>query len=158
MGDWRSKNRSGKNAPSWKGGKVRVECERCDTEFDVKPVRANKARFCSYACRNEWLTTQTGQDHPNWKGGRHLRNIVVKQLHGPSWTTIREEHVSSECQNCGIDESQFDRGLDLHHIVPIQAGGTNQGYNLITLCRSCHKKAESYTTDFTESVLSPTEI
>jgi hypothetical protein len=38
------------------------------------------------------------------------------------------------CQGCGAT----DAPLQVHHIVPLGAGGSNARSNLITLCESCH--------------------
>lgn len=65
---------------------------------------------------------------PDWK---NLRQIVRK----------RDEH---ECQHCGAVEQ--DKAFDVHHKIPFKqfasAEQANQKSNLITLCPSCHKKAE----------------
>jgi len=84
----------------------------------------------------------TGQDHPRWRGGKHLIDNLRKQLR-PSWWTVRDDERAEECYNCGASECK----LDVHHIVPLSAGGTNDSWNLMTLCESCHRTAESYTRD-----------
>lgn len=82
----------------------------------------------------------TGQDSPNWKGGTSIYYAIRSQLHGDSWKSARNEYLSEECYKCG----QSDGRLDLHHIIPILAGGTNEQWNLMTLCPSCHGQAESF--------------
>jgi len=39
--------------------------------------------------------------------------------------------------------------LDLHHIIPLLAGGVNEEWNYMTLCRSCHITVEHYTSTIT---------
>lgn len=39
------------------------------------------------------------------------------------------------CATCGED-----RNIELHHIIPISAGGSNNYFNLIYLCHDCHVK------------------
>lgn len=39
------------------------------------------------------------------------------------------------CATCG---SRKD--IELHHIIPIAAGGTNDYFNLVSLCHDCHMK------------------
>lgn len=84
----------------------------------------------------------TGQDNPNWRGGKNVLDAVKKQL-GPYWKGRREEAKDRdgwECQNCGASDCK----LDSHHIVPVMCGGTHGFWNLMTLCESCHAKAEQY--------------
>lgn len=52
---------------------------------------------------------------------------------------IREEH-SNECHFCGGTEQ-----LEVHHIVPLGAGGSDEDENLEVLCKSCHYKVEEFT-------------
>lgn len=85
----------------------------------------------------------TGQDHPKWRGGKHLIDALRKQLQ-PSWWTVRDDERADECQMCGATDCK----LDVHHIVPLSAGGTNESWNLMTLCESCHRTAEAYTRQF----------
>jgi len=86
------------------------------------------------------MAGRTGQDHPNWRGGKHLVDALRKQ-HRPSWWTVRDAARAGECYKCGASGCK----LDVHHIVPISAGGTNDGWNLMTLCESCHRTVEAYT-------------
>lgn len=39
------------------------------------------------------------------------------------------------CSTCGNPDN-----IELHHIIPIAAGGTNDYYNLIYMCHGCHMK------------------
>jgi len=94
------------------------------------------------AREDNWMEGRTGQDHPRWRGGKHLIDNVRKQLR-PSWWTVRDEERAEECYNCGASECK----LDVHHTVPISAGGTNGSWNLMTLCESCHRRVEAHTRD-----------
>jgi hypothetical protein len=47
------------------------------------------------------------------------------------------------CQHCGkVDRRSYLNSLDVHHIKPFAIGGEHTPENLITLCRSCHRKAD----------------
>lgn len=90
----------------------------------------------------------TGQDNPNWRGGKNVLDAVKKQLSGV-WENRREEAKERdgyECQNCGATDCK----LDSHHIVPVMSGGTHGYWNLMTLCESCHHKAEWFTRQYPE--------
>lgn len=88
------------------------------------------------------MAGRTGQDHPSWRGGKHLIDALRKQLR-PSWRTVRDEVRADECYSCGASGCK----LDVHHIVPLSAGGTNGDWNLMTLCESCHRTVEAHTRD-----------
>jgi hypothetical protein len=44
-----------------------------------------------------------------------------------------------KCGKCGSTEN-----LELHHMIPMSLGGTNDENNLIWLCNKCHKKVTQY--------------
>ncbi|MBT3320880.1 MAG: DEAD/DEAH box helicase [Anaerolineae bacterium] len=67
--------------------------------------------------------------------------------YGPNWTEIRDAARARDfftCQICEQDESE--RQHDVHHKIPFRnftdADEANMLGNLVTLCRSCHRKAE----------------
>ncbi|MBP2147259.1 5-methylcytosine-specific restriction endonuclease McrA [Methanofollis sp. W23] len=43
------------------------------------------------------------------------------------------ERDGHKCNRCGATDA-----LEVHHIVPVHAGGTNTKENLTTLCHKCH--------------------
>ena len=97
----------------------------------------------------------TGQDHHNWRGGKSIYDAVKRQLaREESWESVRtrvRESQDHQCAMCG--EKPRDRGLDVHHIVPILVGGTNDDELLMGLCKSCHRRSEWYTRSLLEPVL-----
>jgi len=71
----------------------------------------------------------------------------VKNDYGPDWKRIAQEvhkRDENECQHCGAIEQ--DKAFDVHHKIPFKQFSSpdqaNKLDNLITLCPSCHRKAE----------------
>ena len=48
----------------------------------------------------------------------------------------------ARCRNCGRRDPYID--LEVHHIVPVKAGGEEKLSNLATLCKPCHLDAEGF--------------
>lgn len=123
------------------------------TWFEENPERAQEIRRengskLAEIREENGMAGVTGQDHPNWRGGKSIYDAVKKQLHGPSWNTLRDRHLGDECQCCGAVGD-----LELHHVVPLMSGGTHHPENLMTLCVSCHYRAEWYIRDLLDPVL-----
>lgn len=104
------------------GERVTVPCRFCETELEVRPARLeNQTRgvFCTLECYGGWLS----------------ENVV-----GP------EHHHDYECQYCGVDRKELGRNPDVHHVRPVRSferpGDAHTMNNVITLCRSCHRRAE----------------
>ena len=60
---------------------------------------------------------------------KEKRNELYKQVQQG------EINKPKVCATCG---TTID--IELHHIIPIEAGGTNDYFNLIYLCHTCHMK------------------
>jgi len=148
-GSWLSENRSGKNAPPYI--EVNAECFTCGASLERQPseVEWGERQFCrDKDCEKVWRQSYyAGPGNPNWEGGL---------LHyGEGWTEKKKEDVRErdgyECQNCGFSQMAHitSRGqkLHVHHIVPARMfeddKKRNAKSNLTTLCRPCHKSAES---------------
>lgn len=68
--------------------------------------------------------------------------------YGPNWSNLRNqvrERDGYQCQVCGLPETV--QAHDVHHITPYRIFATreeaNRLDNLVTLCPSCHRRAET---------------
>lgn len=61
--------------------------------------------------------------------------------YGSQWRKIRTRYVHKHpfCEEC-LKHGRYVLVEEVHHIVPISEGGTNDESNLMSLCRSCHEK------------------
>ena len=61
--------------------------------------------------------------------------------YGNNWRRIRALYVKKNplCERC-LKEGRVTPVEEVHHIVPLSRGGTNQFTNLMSLCQSCHTK------------------
>lgn len=126
---------------------IQLTCEICGKLYQTTThqVRERGSRFCSRKCMGiAKSNTMRGEGNPNWNGG-----TLDPDAYGPNWgrqsrkAKKRDKHT---CQVCGY-KSGGDRILDVHHIKPIKEFNgnwklANQLYNLISLCRPCHRKVE----------------
>jgi len=79
-----------------------------------------------------------------WIDGRSYTASPAR--YGDDWSKIRVivyKRDNYQCQECGISMSETKKPHDIHHIVPFLDTFDNSLSNLITLCRSCHRKIES---------------
>jgi len=141
----------------------RVEPNKCVNCLAIfTPVKHHKNRgytgnsqgkTCSESCQNLWIRNNeerkkkisfafTGNKHPNWNGGSSSASY-----RGVGWKAISERvrrRDGYKCQDCGISQDDYGRSLDVHHIIPFHQDGKNQNRlsNLVSLCKTCHMKAE----------------
>lgn len=72
-GKWQSENKTGRNNPSYRGGKVKCICPQCGREFEVYPHRFKNygVLCCSSKCMGEWNSeNRVGNNSAHWKGGK----------------------------------------------------------------------------------------
>lgn len=132
-----NQRKTGEEHPKYK--KKELECIVCGENYKVPPSRANISKYCSRECHGEWISQNwVGEDHPRWVHGN-------SDYYGKNWLSKREERLEKDnhkCQNCGAEEN-----LHVHHVQPKRefkkVEDANTINNLITLCRSCHPKAEA---------------
>jgi group I intron endonuclease len=98
-----------------------------------------------------------GKKNPNYKGG--ISSKEFKDAFGiepEEWKKIAQEVRKRDkfiCQLCGKKNA-----TDVHHIIPRRVKIDNSSENLITLCRSCHAKAEHLTDIYLAEGRDPREI
>ena len=146
QGEWQTENWTGEDAPNWQGGKSERACDWCESSFTPRR-RGSPQRFCSEECYHDWYSeTCVGEQHSRWAGG-------FSNHYGRNWTQQRQkalERDGYQCVVCGLASEehhrQYDAELSVHHIQPLRSfdepEDANGLKNLVTLCRSCHRKWE----------------
>ena len=72
-----------------------------------------------------------------------IREVVVKK----SKNVVKRNRLKAEkdketegrrkvCAMCGAKEK-----IEMHHMIPLWAGGENSKYNIVPLCQFCHREA-----------------
>jgi 5-methylcytosine-specific restriction endonuclease McrA len=144
---------------SQRNGEHRV-CENCGDDVYVPNCHLEEGssgysidhHFCDKECESEWKRANwIRQGHPRWQGGKGGIDAVRHALSERAWQDTAQqarENTGGVCENCGAEGGSRD--LDVHHIVPVAAGGTNEPWNLMALCIGCHRRAEEYIRKYTE--------
>jgi len=141
---------------NWKVEKKEFNCANCGDAVMKMPHNVKgENTTCSKECHKEFMSSiRKGEDNPQWKGGRFL-------YYGPNWNEQREktlERDNYECQNCEMSRDShyqhYNEDLHVHHKVPRrkiidkeepkieQFELANSLDNLVTYCKSCHRKLE----------------
>lgn len=141
---------------NWKKDKQEYNCVNCgDSVMKMSHKVKGENTTCSKECFKEFMSSiRRGEDNPQWKGGRF-------RYYGPNWDKQREktlERDNYECQNCKMSRDShyqhYNEDLHVHHKVPRrqiidkeepkieQFELANSLDNLVTYCKSCHRKLE----------------
>lgn len=125
--------------------RVERDCEYCGEPMSVlvSERKRGNGRFCSRDCLATWMSANhRGENHHQWlgEGGDYT---------GEWWKARRKalKRDNYRCQHCGKSTEDMGRNPDVHHIEPVRSFENSQNAhvlkNLISLCRSCHRHAES---------------
>lgn len=114
-------------------------CKQCGREFSRRGRRQN-TYFCSRECRGKWMSVnRSGKDNPLWKGGRSsvswYKDYPSEFCEGLRRSIRKRDGY--KCKSC----SRELKAPDAHHIDGDKEN--NESQNLISLCRSCHRKVHS---------------
>ncbi len=71
----------------------------------------------------------------------YTRLDEVKKKYNYKWKKIRDAYVAEHplCEMC-LKEGKYTPVEEVHHILPVSRGGTNDTSNLMSVCKSCHNK------------------
>lgn len=133
---------------------VEVECDICETAIKRRPSEVREKSYCSEACLSQGLSEmKTGAKNPNFKHG-YRRNPVswIRNLLSDMGWAAKSEQVRESVNRCTLCGDESSR-LEVHHIVPVVAGGTNEKYNLMPLCPACHNRAEGVANEYSDNHL-----
>jgi hypothetical protein len=121
----------------WRRKQRTVACQECGVRFP-RGERSNK--FCSHEC---YANANTGESHWNFNGFSEDAYLRARRRARGAWDRNRKaarRRDGNRCRMCGNGGEGVL--LDVHHIRPILQGGTNELHNLVTVCRTCHKRLE----------------
>lgn len=125
--------------------RVKLNCKTCGATFEAIQSRKDKRKYCSRECYYDGMHMPTGEDHWSWK------ETPERRPNGREWDELRarcRRRDDYSCQLCGIHESDYKHELDVHHLRRVREfenpRDANALDNVVSLCRSCHRKAEPY--------------
>ena len=137
--DWGRETRFYKGHEVWLG-------KHLSKEHKLKLSKAHAGlKHLSSESRKKFLVNgkkyryKEGREHPNWQGGITSEN--GERLNKLSWKKIAKKVRKRDNYECQNKECR-KRAYSVHHKIPWRISGDDSMNNLITLCSSCHLKAD----------------
>lgn len=98
---------------------------------------------CAYHTCNKIIRSKYCNQHKHIQSdvSRGTRGTTSQQGYGTQWQKIRKIHLFNHplCEDCKI-EGIIKPAKEVHHVIGLRNGGTNEDDNLQSLCKSCHSK------------------
>ncbi len=131
-----------------KGENVRCANPKCKNEFYRRASRPER-KYCSMDCAKTdpayWQKvgdTRKKRYQRNWEWEGWKEKRTDRAFWDPIAAAVREKD-RHQCQGCGSKWKRGEKRYHVHHIIPRSLGGYDEFWNLITLCPSCHRKADA---------------
>jgi 5-methylcytosine-specific restriction endonuclease McrA len=132
-------------------------CAGCGERYrESETTFYRRKRWCgSVSCRNVIDTKVKNNNYrmqmKKIKKGKYRRGVD---------TETKAEILKRDSTECKICSFRDEQRLQIHHIVPVSNGGSDDYDNLITLCHKCHvlihkegcEKYEAYFKNYTASM------
>lgn len=121
-----------KECAGTKAEHVAKSCQVCGAAYKVLPSKAATSRYCSWSCK--YIGCGERQ--------KKTENEAKARLQTKAWVRLRRlviERDGFKCTECGAEKKL----LHAHHVTPWRESRDDSLANLVTLCTSCHMKAEA---------------
>ncbi len=109
-------------------------CPKCGIILPVTP-RQGVAHPGEIRCpehKHSWVPWEKNRKKPKRKSVAYLAETLPYEMRFFCWMCLRSrKHLS------GLTPPVF---LEVHHIIPVQNGGTDDQKNLMRLCSECHSE------------------
>lgn len=120
---------------------------------EISPRPADKEQLAYVAKINEWPRRLRELEEEGWDirsnvddpelppGSYRLASLDMRPPRVRQAIKLRYEILDRDqkkCQDCGRSPSNGGVALQVHHVLPVHQGGTNEPLNLVTLCSECH--------------------
>ena len=92
-------------------------------------MRLTRERYCAeHLAAGEALERERKRAYSRRRGSRQTRGYDATYDRARKLVLAQSPH----CARCGAPATE------VHHVVPLSRGGTNDVTNLVPLCRACH--------------------
>jgi len=77
----------------------------------------------------------------NTQYNKYERPYDSNERYGSAWRKIRNRYIKVHplCEEC-LKAERLTPAQEVHHILPLGHGGTNDDSNLMSLCKPCHSR------------------
>lgn len=77
----------------------------------------------------------------NTRYNKYERPYDSSERYGSAWRRIRNKYIKEHplCEECEKN-GRLTPAKEVHHILPLEKGGTHDESNLMALCKSCHSR------------------
>lgn len=104
-----------------------------------KPKRPCSAPGCPGLTRERFCEIHAQEADKNYR--KFQRDPRINRRYGARWRRIRAAYISQHplCEDCQA-QGKITPVAEVHHVLPLEHGGSHDFSNLRSLCKPCHSR------------------
>jgi 5-methylcytosine-specific restriction protein A len=120
----------------------KVTCAGCMNNFNIKDTSFYRNKRC---CGEETCIQIIDEKIKNFNYKKKQQRILKGTFRNGVSKDIRDRVIERDDCRCRLCKTHFEETfmVQIHHVVPVSSGGSDEDNNLCTLCRKCHMKVHS---------------
>lgn len=105
----------------------------------TKPKKPCAFPGCPKLTHTRYCEEHTGV--MNTRYNKYERPYDSSERYGAAWRRIRNRYIQAHplCEAC-LKHGRMTPSTEVHHILPLEKGGTHDEDNLMALCKPCHSR------------------
>lgn len=105
----------------------------------TKPKRPCSAPACPNLTHDRYCPQHAQADAASYR--RWQRDPKINARYGSRWRKIRTAYITTHplCEDC-LEQGRTTPAQEVHHVIPLEHGGSHNPDNLRALCTPCHSR------------------
>ncbi|MDT3768202.1 HNH endonuclease [Gleimia hominis] len=105
----------------------------------VKPARPCSHPGCPELTHKRYCETHAKAEDARYR--KYQRDPAINKRYDSRWRKIRAAYVAQHplCEDC-LKQGRYTPVQEVHHVLPLEHGGTHDFGNLRSLCKPCHSR------------------
>lgn len=105
----------------------------------TKPASACSHPGCPELSTSRYCPAHAAEHERTYR--RYQRDPAINKRYGHAWRKIRNRYIKAHplCEQCQA-HGRVTPAQEVHHVLPLDHGGTHDEANLQALCKPCHSR------------------
>lgn len=116
-----------------------TQAKRTVGAMPSKPARPCSAPGCPELTHERFCPHHAKAENTRYR--KYQRDPKINKRYGARWRRIRATYIAQHplCEDC-LAQGKTTPVQEVHHILPLEHGGSHDFSNLRSLCKPCHSR------------------
>lgn len=120
----------------------KITCAGCMDQFDINVTSFYRKKRC---CGSDVCIQTIDEKIKNFNHKKKQQRILNGTFRNGVAKEIKDRIIERDGNRCRFCKFRFKENymLQIHHVIPVSHGGSDEDMNLCTLCKDCHMRVHS---------------